>query len=120
VGVMAGGRGRLDRSAATCRMLVRDVENDGAGFEEDEVATLKSGFIGGDLAEGLERQMLRLFHRLEGDQADVIGLTDLLQRPADPHVAREATSAIRGGFEGGDDGVWHGRVPDLEGYQEDV
>ena len=81
-------------------MALGDVEDDGAGFEEAEVALL----IGGNLPERMQRQVRRLLHLLEGDQANIIGLADFFERPANAHVPRQSLTAIGRGFEGGDGG----------------
>ena len=71
-------------------MTLGDMKHDRAGFEQDEIAF----FIGRDLPEGMTRAMRGLLHFGEREQADVIRLADFLQRPAHPHVARQAPAAI--------------------------
>jgi len=78
-----------------------DVEHDAAGLEQHQVAFL----VGRDLAEGMKRPVRRLLHLGEGDQADVIRLADLLERPAHAHVAGQALATIGRGLEGGDGGL---------------
>ncbi|TWI04265.1 hypothetical protein IQ17_03589 [Bradyrhizobium daqingense] len=86
-------------------MTLGDMEHDRAGFEQREIAVL----IGRDLPKRMQREVRRRLHRGEGEKANVIGLADLLQRPANPHVARLPAAAVGGVFEGGDGG--HGMAP---------
>src|ERR1051325_11074243 len=74
------------------------VEHDRARLEQSEVAIL----VRGNLAEWMEREMRRLFHRAERDEADFVGLADFFERPANARVASEALAAVGGTFERGD------------------
>ncbi len=67
-----------------------DVKHDGARLEEPQAALL----VGGDLAEGMKPEMRGPLHRLERDQADVVGPAYLLERPAHAHVARLALALV--------------------------
>ena len=96
-------RGRVRGQEA--RVAGRDVKHDRPGLEEGHLAILE----GGDLPERLDRPVRRRLHRGEGDRADVVGLADLLERPAHAHVARHALAAVRRAFEGGD-GDAHGGI----------
>lgn len=87
-------------------MALRDMQHDRPGLEQGEIALL----IGRDLPEGLDREMRGLLHRLERQQADIVGLADLFERPAQAHVARQAIAPVGRTFEGGDDGG-HRRLP---------
>src|SRR5690606_4721051 len=70
------------------------------GFEQGEVAFLITGY----LAERLTRNVRGLLHLGERDQSDVVGLAGLLERPANRHVARQATAAIGRVRKGGNGG----------------
>ncbi|MBB4360891.1 hypothetical protein GGD65_001913 [Bradyrhizobium sp. CIR18] len=71
-------------------MTLGDAQHDRTGFEQGEIAILE----GWNLPERMQRQMRRLLHRRERDEADIVGLADLLQRPANPHVARLPAAAV--------------------------
>ena len=71
-------------------MMLRDMKDDRARFEQDQPVFL----IGRDLAEGLAGAMRGLFHRREGQGAHIIGQPCFLQRPAHPHVAAETASLV--------------------------
>jgi hypothetical protein len=71
-------------------MMLGDVEDDRAGFEQDEIAFL----IGGNLAEGMERQMRGLLHRGKGNEAHLIGQARFFERPANAGIARQPLAAI--------------------------
>ncbi|MFK4701946.1 hypothetical protein ABIF42_007540 [Bradyrhizobium diazoefficiens] len=81
-------------------MALGEMEHDRARFKQREIAVLE----GRDLPERMQRKMRRLLHRRERDEADVVGLADFLQRPANPHVARLSPAAVGRAFEGGDGG----------------
>jgi hypothetical protein len=81
-------------------MALGNMQHDGTGFEQDEIAFL----IGRDLPEGMKRDVRRLLLSTEGNEANVIGLSHFLKRPADTHVARQSTATIRRAFEGCDRG----------------
>ena len=85
--------------------MIGDVEDDRSGFEQDEIAL----FIGRDLAERMAGEVRWLLHCGKGQQADLVGLPHLLERPAYPRVAGKALSPIGRAFEGGD-GDRHGEV----------
>ena len=74
------------------RMALGDMEDDRPRFEQDELAFL----IGRDLPEGMAGEMRGLLHLLERHQADVVGLAHFLERPANPHVARQPLAAVGG------------------------
>jgi hypothetical protein len=83
---------------ATCRVIWKqagitlpDVQNDRAGLEQFDLAVLP----GRNLAERTETPMLRRFEIGEGQQTDIIGLSDLFQRPPDTEVARQGPAAVR-------------------------
>jgi hypothetical protein len=69
----------------------RDVKHDRPGLEEGHLAILK----GGDLPERLDPSVRGRLHRGEGDRADRVRLSNLLERPAHAHVARHALAAVR-------------------------
>ena len=71
-------------------MVLGYMEDDGTGFEQNEIAL----FIGRNLPERLKREMLRFLHRLEREKAHIIWLAHLFQRPTNAHVAGEALAAV--------------------------
>ena len=79
-------------------MALGDVEHDGPRLEQDELAFL----VGRDLAERMQRQVRRLLHRPERNQANLVGLAHLFQRPANARVARQSLAAVGRAFKGGD------------------
>jgi len=110
----AGARGRRGRRVGQqAGTRLRQVQHDGARFEQRQLALL----VGRDLPEGMQRAVRRRLHLGEGDQPHVVRLADFFQRPAHAHVARQAAAAVgrpgKGG-EGGDrhatgSGRWRGR-----------
>jgi hypothetical protein len=74
------------------RVARGDVKHDRAGLEQGHVAVL----AGRDLPERVQPPVRRLLHRREGDRAHVVGLADLLERPADAHVAHQPPPAVGG------------------------
>src|SRR5580704_396544 len=81
-------------------MALRDMEHDRPRLEQSEIAC----FIGRDLPERMQRAMRRLLHLGERNQANVVGLTDFFQSPANAHVTRESGATIGGSFKGGNGG----------------
>lgn len=81
-------------------MTLGDMEDDRAGFEEDEAVFL----IGRDLSERLEPAVRGLLHVAKRNGTDATGLPRFLQRPANAHVACVPAAAIRRAFKNGDGG----------------
>ena len=79
-------------------MPLGDVQDDRSRLEQDKPLV----FIGGNLSEGVQRQMRRLFHRLERHQTHLVRLAHFLQRPAHARIARQTLATIRRVFESGD------------------
>ena len=100
----AGAGIRIVRQQA--RMALGDMQDDRAGFEQDEIAFL----VGGDLAKRMPRQMRGLLHRLERKMTNVAGLRRFFERPAHARIARQSHATIRRAFESGDGGD-HGNAP---------
>ena len=71
-------------------MALREVKHDRAGLEQREIAFL----VRRDLPERMQREMRGLLHRLERDEANLVGLADFLERPANARVARQALAAV--------------------------
>src|SRR5690606_11468037 len=88
-------------------MPLRNMEYDCTGFEQNKITFL----IGRDLAEGVEGEMRRPLHFAEGNKTHLIGLADLLKRPAYAHVARLPCTTVRRLPEGCNGGN-HGFSPD--------
>lgn len=95
---------RIRTDGEQAGMLFGQVQDDRAGFEQDLVALLP----GGNLSEGIPRQVGRLLHFGEGQQLHVIGHAQFLQRPAHAHVTGQALAAVGGGGKGGEDGGHRG------------
>lgn len=70
--------------------MLGDVKHDRPRLEQGEVAVL----IGRNLAKRMRFEMRRFLHGAEGNQADVVGLADLLQRPADARIPRQPLAAV--------------------------
>jgi len=68
-------RARHRRRPAEARMALSDMQYDGAGFEEREIAFL----IGRDLSERVKGKMRGLLHRLERQKTNLVKLTHFLQ-----------------------------------------
>ena len=68
-------------------MLLGKMKDDRAGLEQREGTFL----IGGDLAEGMDGQMVRRLHRREGHKTNLIWLPHFLERPA-KRVSRASPS----------------------------
>lgn len=79
-------------------MALSKMEHDGARLEQFEVGFL----IRGNLPERLKGAMGALLHRTEGDQANLIRLTQFFKRPAQGHVTRQPLAAIGRLFKSGD------------------
>jgi hypothetical protein len=58
-------------------MALRDVEHDRARLEQGKIAF----FVGRNQAERMQRQMRGLLHRTKRNQANLVGLAHLFQRP---------------------------------------
>src|SRR3954447_2926917 len=71
-------------------MLLGDVEDDRACLEQSKIAVL----VCRDQAEGMKAQMRGFLLGAQRDRANVVRLAHLLERPANPRVAREAGAAV--------------------------
>src|SRR5436190_8194104 len=60
------------------RMALGDMQHDRPCLEQREIAFL----IGWNLSERMKRQMRGLLHRTERNRANLVGLANLLERPA--------------------------------------
>jgi hypothetical protein len=88
--IQAMARAGIRSFRQQARMLLPEVQDDRARFEQGEVAFL----VRRDLPEGMQRQMRGLLHLGEGHEAHVVRLVDFFERPAHPHVARQSAAAV--------------------------
>src|SRR4051794_16101561 len=80
-------------------MVFGDVEDDRARLEQGKIAFL----IGRNQAGGMKAHVRGFLLRLQRDEAHLVRLAHLFQRPANAGVARQAPAAIGRPLNGGDD-----------------
>jgi hypothetical protein len=81
------------------RMVLGDMEDYRACLEQGEIAFL----IGGNLAERMKGQVRGFLHRTERNEANLVGLADFFECPANARIARQSLAAIGRPFKRGND-----------------
>jgi hypothetical protein len=102
--VIAPARALASRQQAC--VSLGDVKHDSACLEQREIAFL----IGRNLAERMMRQMRGFLQRPKRNQANLVGLAHLLERPANARITRQSLPAVGRAFKGGD-GDGHREAP---------
>ena len=66
------------------------MEDDRPRLEQGEIAFL----VGRNLAERMKRQVRGFLHRTKRNEANLVGLADFFERPANARITRQSLAAI--------------------------